>query len=213
MSDARTDAATNYDPSLITVPFVVDDQYISSGCMGDCTTAVTQVDGDCPERAVEGAQGQCHHFVYSLSPGSLTKGWAGIMWQTNEQNWGSAPGRHVAPGATHLHFFARGAAGGEKLTFIVGGMDGKDAGTACGNDLPYICASGVCAQNACTEPHHDVLKKTLQDVVLTAGFTAIDIPFDGASYGNEVLSGFAWIATMPSGTQSVDFYLDDIRWE
>lgn len=47
--------------------------------------------------------------------------WAGIYWQHPRGNWGEKPGFDLS-GATTLRFFARGAAGGEKAEFKVGGI-------------------------------------------------------------------------------------------
>lgn len=46
--------------------------------------------------------------------------WAGIYWQHPRGNWGEKPGFNLS-GATTLSFFARGAAGGERAEFKVGG--------------------------------------------------------------------------------------------
>jgi len=34
-------------PNRVSVPFLVDDHFIPSGCMGDCASNVV-IDGDCP---------------------------------------------------------------------------------------------------------------------------------------------------------------------
>ncbi len=47
--------------------------------------------------------------------------WAGIYWQHPRGNWGEKPGFDLT-GATTLSFMARGAAGGEKAEFKVGGI-------------------------------------------------------------------------------------------
>lgn len=199
----------NYDPSIISVPFLVDDHFIPSGCMGDCTASVT-IDGDCPDRASGDAQGQCHHFVYTLNtaPGAL--GWAGVLWQTVEQNWGSLPGRTVAPGATHLSFSGKAPSGSTALKILVGALVPNDAGKDCKADSG--CSSLHCVNSACTAPHQDTLNIT-QAETLTKDWAPLTISFDGASYGPELMSGFGWTAVMPPQTNKIEFYLDDLRWE
>ena len=137
-ADDAADAQPDYDVNRISVPFLVDDHFIPSGCMGDCANSVS-IDSDCPTRGSPDAQGECHHFVFTAASGASALGWAGVLWQTTEKNWGSLPGRQVAPGATGLHFYAAGEAGGEKLDFLVGGMVPADAGKSC--DSADACAS------------------------------------------------------------------------
>jgi len=203
------DSGPNYDPSRISVPFLVDDQFIPSGCMGDCITNVV-IDNDCPSRSSDDAQGECHHFLFTKKTGPDALGWAGVLWQTNERNWGSEPGRAVMPGATGMHFYAAGKAGGEALNILVGGMVPMDTGTEC--DAGASCSSGSCDTGACTAAHHDTLN-VLAPIQLNADFSKVDLPFAANSYGSEVLSGFGWTAQMPSGTQTIEFYVDDLRWE
>ena len=58
-SEAGTpDTGPNYDPNLVTVPFLVDDHFIPSGCMGDCTTNVSLSSSVCPDRGLAGRQEQ-----------------------------------------------------------------------------------------------------------------------------------------------------------
>jgi hypothetical protein len=208
-ADDAPDAQPDYDVNRISVPFLVDDHFIPSGCMGDCAHSVS-IDSDCPMRGSPDAQGECHHFVFTAATGASALGWAGVLWQTTETNWGSLPGRQVAPGATGLHFYAAGEAGGEKLDFLVGGMVPDDAGKAC--DSADACASGVCDKGACTEPHHDTLD-VIEPHVLAKSFGKVDILFGTADYGSEVLSGFGWTAKMPPGQTKIEFYVDDLRWE
>jgi hypothetical protein len=204
------DSGPNYDPSQISVPFLVDDHYIPSGCMGDCITNVV-IDSDCPARSSDDAQGDCHHFVFTKNTRPDALGWAGVLWQTTEKNWGSEPGRTIMPGATEMHFFAAGKSGGEALNILVGGMDPTDTGSAC--DAGSGCSSGSCdPSGACTAAHHDTLN-VLAPVKLTTAFVKFDVPFGSSSYGSEVLSGFGWTAEMPHGTDKIEFYVDDLRWE
>ena len=213
LPDSTPDSGPDYDPNQVSVPFLVDDHFIPSGCMGDCATSVT-IDSDCPTRGAADAQGECHHFVFSAlgaDAGAITlQGWAGVLWQTTEKNWGSLPGRAVAPGASSLHFYAAGKVGGERLDILVGGMVPDDGGNAC--DGGDTCASLACVKGVCAAPHHDTLN-VLEPLLLSPDFVQVEIPFGSHDYGKEVLSGFGWTAKMPKNVSSIEFYVDDLRWE
>ncbi len=199
----------DYDPNRVSVPFLVDDHFIPSGCMGDCASNVV-IDGDCPGRGTNDAQGECHHFIFSADTAAGALGWAGVLWQTTEKNWGSQPGRAVERGASTMRFYAAGKAGGEALNILVGGMVPADAGKPC--DDGTVCSSLVCQAGACTEPHHDTLN-VLKSIQLSRDFSAFEVPFGDNSYGAEVLSGFGWTAQMPKTATQIEFYVDDLRWE
>jgi hypothetical protein len=216
--DAGTDSGPDYDPSVLTVPFAVDDHYIPSGCIGDCAASVT-IDSNCPSRGVVDAQGECHHFVYSVNTAPDALGWAGLLWQTDEKNWGSEQHWHVAPGATHVHFWAKGVvtsstpgvATAPQITFVMGGINGDDTGKAC--DAGLSCASDACTNGACTAPYHDTLDLVKQETLGADAYSLFEIPFENHSYGSLVLSGFGWTVTMPAGASTIEFYVDDLRWE
>ena len=40
-----------------------------------------------------------------------------------------------------------------------------------------------------------------------------NLSFGNASYGSEVMSAFGWTAVMPSTQETIEFYVDDLRWE
>ncbi len=203
------DARPDYDTHRVSVPFLVDDQFIPSGCIGDCASSVLN-NNDCPERGSPDAQGECHHFVFTANTAAGAWGWASVLWQTTEQNWGSLPGRAVAPGATGMRFYAAGKAGGEALDIVVGGMIPTDAGKAC--EDANECSSGVCKAAACAEPHHDTLNVS-KHVELSADYALFEIPFGSKDYGSEVMSGFGWTAKMPKNADKIEFFIDDLRWE
>jgi hypothetical protein len=47
-------------------------------------------------------------------------GWVGVAWQDPPNNWGDLEGGYDLTGATALELWARGAYGGEKVSFGVG---------------------------------------------------------------------------------------------
>lgn len=92
------------------VPALLEDHFIPSGYMGD----IAQVaDGACDVARTSGAQGVCHRF--NITTGGA-QGWSGVAWQHPLNNWGDFPGCDFSDGAS-LTFVARGAVGGEVVTF------------------------------------------------------------------------------------------------
>src|SRR5262249_13961927 len=131
-------------------------------------------------------KGICHQVTYA-PPASGGKGWAGVYWQYPANNWGTKPGYPMPPGAKKVSFFAKGAKGGEKVTFLAGG----------------IAPSG--------SPHTDgVSAKT--DLTLTADWAPYSIDISGQIY-TEVLGGFGWTMVGTDAATSGSFFVDDIRWE
>jgi hypothetical protein len=110
-----------------------------------------------------------------------------------------------------MHFWAKAKSPSVSLTILVGGMNAADGGKACASDTD--CASLKCVSNACTEPHHDTLNLSTNEQ-LGPGWQTFDIVFQsGTSYGPEVMSGFGWTAVMPLSQKTIEFYVDDLRWE
>jgi hypothetical protein len=67
----------------------------------------------------------CIKITYSAKM-TQGAGWAGIYWQQPANNWGDKKGGYDLTGATKLTFWARGAAGGEKLAEVkMGGITGE----------------------------------------------------------------------------------------
>jgi len=182
-------------PSGASLPFVVDTVFVSSGFMGDGATAgtiamVPAKTGDSTDcngmRASSTASGSCHAVTYT-PPASNGMGWGGVYWQFPANNWGTKPGYAMPAGAKKLTFQARGAKGGEKVTFLAGGIQGA------GN------------------PYTDTLKASVV-LTLTNAWTTYEIDLSGQSY-TQVLGGFGWtMAAMDAGT-SAAFFVDDIEWQ
>jgi len=177
------------------LPFVVDTAFIPSGFMGDGQTAglVTMLPAkmgdsrDCNGiRTSTTAVGACHSVVYA-PPASGGMGWAGVYWQYPANNWGTKAGYSIPAGATKVAFQAKGAKGGEKVTFIAGGIMGA------------------------TNMFNDSLKVSL-DVVLAADWTAYSLDIGGQSYA-QVLGGFGWTMKASDAAASGTFYVDDIQWK
>ncbi len=172
------------------LPVVVDDDYVTSGFMGDGTDVVMTPakptdSSDCSgQRSSLSARGSCHQIVYT--PKGPTK-WAGVFWQSPPNNWGEEPGFPIPPGATEVTFQAKGARGGEKVTFQVGGIADS------------------------TKPHQDQLKVSTV-VTLTASWAPYTIVLASQSYG-QVLGGFCWSMAAADAGATATFFVDDIQWK
>ncbi len=179
------------------LPFLISDQFIGSGFMGDSASTrdaikMTNTPADCKSPRTTGAEGLCYSVSWAPSAsGAADSGnyWGGVYWQSPSDNWGGKPGKKVAQGANRVTFYAAGAVGGEKLQIKIGGIN------VSGNDP--------------TLTHRDTFAIG-QEITLTTTWTKYEVALSGASY-DEVLGGFSWVAT--STGAPVAFYLDNLRWE
>jgi hypothetical protein len=180
------------------LPLAVDDFYVASGYMGDGETPgnVTQLpDGPMADRTCGGnrakvdAVGACHSVSYAQ--GAL--GWAGVYWQSPENNWGTSAGLPIPAGATQVSFSAKGAMGGEIITFLAGGIGGTT-----------------------TPPpaYADAFKEELK-ATLTNQWASYSISLAGKTYGGSVVGGFGWVTATQDNTLPlpITFYVDDIQWK
>jgi hypothetical protein len=176
------------------LPFVVDQVFISSGFMGDGEKpgAVTMVPAkmgdstDCMGMRNPGAFGNCHAVSYA-PPAAGGMGWAGVYWQYPSNNWGTKPGYAIPPGAKKVTFQAMGKKGGEKVTFLAGG----------------IINSGA--------QYTDSIKAQA-DVTLTTSWMKYKIDLTGQTYSS-VLGAFGWTWAATDAGASGSFLVDDIVWE
>jgi hypothetical protein len=186
-----------------TLPFTVDDQYATSGYEGDAVYAgaITLVhDTTCAgDRSSTSAVGACHTVLYTSLPsmGMTTMGWAGVAWQYPANNWGTQPGYAIPPGATSVAFSARGASGGEVVTFWIGGTG---------------VGAGASPNAPCTDP-----LSVQSRVSLTTKWAKHSIPVSGP-YAPAVLAAFGFTVSasdQPASSQgqAVTFYVDDIHWQ
>jgi hypothetical protein len=177
------------------LPFVVDTVFVSSGFMGDGNMAgpITMVPaktGDSTDcngmRSSTSASGSCHVITYA-PPASGGMGWGGVYWQFPANNWGTKAGFAVPAGAKKVTFQAKGKSGGEKVTFLAGGI---------------INAGSM---------YTDSIKATTT-VTLTAAWAPYTIDLTGQSY-TSVLGGFGWTMTATDAGASGGFFVDDIQWQ
>jgi exo-beta-1,3-glucanase (GH17 family) len=153
--------------------------YVPSGWMGD-TGDITL--NDCwPQDP--------HSGITSIRVGYAaagSNGWAGVYWQSPQDNWGTdRHGGHNLQGFHRLTFFARGASGGERITFFSGGITGRYGDTA--------------SKHAIT-------------VDLTTQWGKYTIDLAGADL-SRVVGAFGWVASATDNPDGATFYLDDIQFE
>ena len=182
-------------PTGSSLPFVVDTVFVSSGFMGDGNMAgpITMVPaktGDSTDcngmRASTTASGSCHVITYA-PPASGGMGRGGVYWQYPANNWGTKAGFAVPAGAKKVSFQAKGKVGGEKVTFLAGG----------------IMSAGM--------TYTDSVKATAT-VTLTSSWAPYTIDLSGQSY-SQVLGGFGWTMTSMDAGASGGFFVDDIQWQ
>ncbi len=111
-------------------------------------------------------------------------GWGGVVWQSPANNWGTQPGGWNLTGAKSLSFWARGANGGEVVSFQYG-LIGAD------------------------KQFHDTGSGKLTDVHLTNQWKQYTISLAGKNL-SDILTGFCWIVA--GSGRPVTFYLDDIQY-
>jgi hypothetical protein len=111
--------------------------------------------------------------------------WGGVLWQSPAQDWkGAKPGGLNLTGAKSLEFWARGAKGGEVLSFMFGVVDGE-------------------------HPYRDTGKGELKEIRLTTEWQKLRIPLEGRDL-TRIKTGFGW--SLAGQGAPVKFYLDDIRY-
>jgi Glycosyl hydrolases family 2, TIM barrel domain len=164
------------------LPFTVygDDSqqqtFFPSGYMGNTQAVV--MDSECQENPHEGKT--CLKVEYKS-----TDAWGGVLWQSPANDWdGKLPGGLNFTGAIKLEFWARGAKGGEKVNFVLGGVGGSEA-------------------------YRDTTKAELPDVVLTDKWRKLEFSLEGKDL-SRIKTPFGW--SLAGQKAPVTFYIDDIRF-
>jgi len=159
----------------------LQNHFIPSGWMGDYGDL--SIDDASREDPADGKT--CFKITYRATV-SQGFGWAGIYWQTPENNWGDKNGGFDLTGVKRLTFWARGAKGGEVIgEFKVGGIRGEN------EDSGSVRIGPITLSREWT---HYVID--LADVDLS-----------------HIVGGFAWAASYDNNPNGMTFYLDEIRFE
>jgi hypothetical protein len=156
--------------------------YFESGWTGDYGDI--RFDSGDTTNPHSGTSAICVTYSAAASQGQK---WAGIYWQAPAYNWGDRTGGYNLSGAARLTFWARGASGGEKIEFLLGGITGL--------------------YNDSVQPPRKTGVMTL-----TPNWQSYTINLTGADL-SRISGGFAWTATQADNPNGATFYLDDIRYE
>ena len=165
----------------VKLPYVVYDEggqpgaYIPSGWMGD-TSAIRLDDQSTVQPKIGETCLQCEF--------TQANGWAGVVWQNPENDWGDKIGGLDLTGAKKLKFWVRGNQGGELVKFGFGLID---------RDKNY----------------YDTAKKEIE-VRLQQEWQPIEIDL-GNKELQRIKTGFYWV-TAGQG-RPIKFYLDRIVFE
>ncbi len=165
-----------------TLPLTIYDEadtpatYVPTGWMGN--VKAIQLDPKCADDPHEGKT--CLRVTYQD-----TKDWGGVVWQSPPNDWGDLPGGYDLSGAKRLTFWARGAHGGEIVSFEFGLI-------------------------AADKPFHDSAKGKLDRVTLTDEWTRYTIDLLGKDL-SRIKTGFCWVVAADG--KPITFDLDDIRFE
>lgn len=108
-------------------------------------------------------------------------GWGGVVWQNPPNDWGDAPGGYDLTGAARLSFWARGARGGELVSF----------------------AFGIIAPD---KPFSDTARLDMK-VTLEPEWKKYSLPLAGSDL-TRIKSGFVWVVEAKG--EPIVFYLDDV---
>jgi hypothetical protein len=150
--------------------------YTPSGWMGN--RGAIRMNPDCRERPHSGKT--CLKVTYTVAGD-----WGGVVWQSPANDWGDRPGGWDLTGAKKLTFWARGAAGGETVTFEM----------------------GLYKKN---KKFFDTGSGKLERLVLTPEWKPYAIDLTGQDL-TRIKSGFAWVVA--GSGKEITFYLDDVQYE
>ncbi len=158
------------------------DNFVPTGWMGDLDqislSACDRSDPHSGELAIKAS--------FSASG---AQGWGGVYWQYPANNWGSLPQAKDLSQANKLTFWAKGAAGGERIRFVVGGLGGAQS------------------------PYSDSLRPAASSgfVELAATWQMYTIDLRGRDLSH-IIGGFGWVTDRCANPNGAIFYLDDIQF-
>ncbi len=127
------------------------------------------------------------HYASQADIAQGAEGWAGFVWE------GQPPQGSDLSAYNQVRFYARGAQGGEKVTFFFGGERSNLA----------ACQSGASPCDAQTLP-------PMLPVTLTQDWQPYSIYLGNQTLTN-VVDGLGWVASDCQNPQGATFYLDDIE--
>jgi hypothetical protein len=194
--------------SAIPLPMVVTMHYENQGWFGDPgvqgafgTGSVIQqgstATGPCAQRP-PGARGQCLKVVYTPPSGVTappTGGWVGVFFLTTilQNHDDKVPPLKIGDANWGAEPGRNVAPGATKISFSAA------AATA---GLAVTFKAG-------TDQDSFVIPEQVE--TLGTAWASYALPFNGASYGSNVIGAFCWV--LKDTTKPATFYLDNIVWE
>ena len=112
-------------------------------------------------------------------------GWSGAVWQNPANNWGTADGGYNLRAARTLNFWARGARGGEVVSFTCGGT-----------------AANYPDSDSLVTGEIELSDQWMEYVV---DLTGVDTRY--------ISAGFGFVAKRELNSDGCTFFLDDVRYE
>ncbi len=155
--------------------------YLASGLMGD--RDAIDCDEAWPHDPRSGSS--CIRVSYNLSRRQLA--WAGLVWQDPSHNWtGDVEGAgYDLSDYSGLRFWARGARGGERATFSMGGLKGR---------------------------HGDSARSDSVTCTLAKEWQEFSVPLGGLDLSRIHFGFILAIDSKDQGPDRVTIYLDDVRY-
>jgi exo-beta-1,3-glucanase (GH17 family) len=117
-------------------------------------------------------------------------GWAGVSWLYPENNWGTINSSLDLSWANKLTFWARGANGGERANFMVGGIG--DGAASYPDSLRPAVTTGF--------------------IQLSSGWQKYTIDLRGRNL-THLIGGFGLVVNKCADPQGATFYVDDVNFE
>lgn len=186
------------------LPFYVNapGNFVKSGFMGDAADTVLAApseadpDGTCGGERAPDAGGECDSFT--ITPVDGGQSWQGVFYQFPANNWGSFPGRSIAPGATSVKFSVR-ATRPVAVTFQVGMCDPED---------PELCADGF---HAYPDGADEAGK-----ITVGTSYEEVSVSLSDVDYSGGVRGAFSWALAnedLLGELGELALYVDNLRWE
>ena len=152
--------------------------FIPSGYMGDIPD-VTMAG------AYEGFRQEGYPAIKIVYTAMGSRGWAGVVWQNPDNNWGDVDGGYNLSKAKKLAFWARGKKGGEVVEFKCGGVTGA-----------YPDSDG----------------RSAGAVTLSSTWKQYTIDLNGADL-RYIISGFGFVVKRDDNRNGCVFYMDEVKYE
>lgn len=158
-------------------------QFVPSGWMGDGEFGDRYINFNDAWKESPHSSPFCVKIAYKPS----VRGWAGIFWQNEPDNWGDIAGKNLSKsGFKKITFWTKGETGKEIVEFKAGGITGQK--------------------------YKDSFTATTGKVVLKKVWTKYTLDLTNKNLSS-VVGGFCWVASRIGNPNGLTFYLDDVQFE